>query len=90
MADDALLDEVRAVAEARLQCHVDGDGADEAGRRAVLAAHAALDAGHPVTAIAAAEAGGERAAGIAARVRCCGRSSASRRSCARRRTSMSA
>ena len=62
MAEDALVEEVRGAAEARLEAQVSGDGVVDAARRAVLAAHAALDAGHSVAEIASAEAAGERAA----------------------------
>lgn len=62
MADDALLDDVRAAADAALEARVDGDGDPAAPHRALSAARAALDGGHAIAAIAKAEADGERAA----------------------------
>ena len=62
MADEALLDDVRQAAEAVLEARAGGDGSDELGRRVLSAARAALDGGHAISAIAAAEAEGERAA----------------------------
>src|SRR5437763_272521 len=62
MADDGLLDEVRATAEAALEARANGDGSDEPARQALAAARAALDGGHAISAIAVAEAEGERAA----------------------------
>lgn len=62
MADDALLDEVRQAAEAALEARASGDGSEEPARCALNAARAALDGGHPISVIAAAEAEGERAA----------------------------
>jgi DNA-binding NarL/FixJ family response regulator len=62
MADDVLLDEVRAAAEAALEARATGDGSEAQARRALTAARAALDGGHPIAAIAAAEAEGERVA----------------------------
>ena len=62
MPNSAPLDEVRAAAEAALEARANGEGSDEPSRRALTAARAALDGGHPISAIAAAEADGERAA----------------------------
>jgi DNA-binding NarL/FixJ family response regulator len=62
MANNALLDEVRAAAEAALEARASGEETDEPARRALTAARAALDGGHPISAIAAAEAEGEHAA----------------------------
>jgi DNA-binding NarL/FixJ family response regulator len=62
MANDGLLDEVRTAAEAALEARATGDRSEAQARRALTAARAALDGGHPIGAIAAAEAEGERAA----------------------------
>jgi hypothetical protein len=62
MADDALLDEVRHAAEAALEVQAGGEDSGETAGRKLAAACAALDGGHPIAAIAAAEAEGERAA----------------------------
>jgi DNA-binding NarL/FixJ family response regulator len=62
MADDALLEEVRQAAEAALEARASSDGVDEAAGRSLAAARAALDGGHAIVAIAAAEADGDRAA----------------------------
>ena len=61
-AEEALLEEVRAAAEARLEAQANGDDSDGSARRALRAVHAALDGGHSVAAIAATEAVGERSA----------------------------
>ncbi len=62
MADTVLLDEVRAAAEAALEARASGDGSADRGRHPLIAARAALDGGHSISAIAAADAEGERAA----------------------------
>ena len=62
MADDALLDEVRHAAEAALAARASDEHVEEAAGRSLAAARAALDAGHPIAAIAAAEADGEQTA----------------------------
>ena len=62
MADDETLEAVRVAAEAAVEAQV-ADGDEEAARqRALAAARAALDAGHPISAIARAESAGEKAA----------------------------
>lgn len=62
MADEELLAEVTAAADAALQAQADGGDPTDARARALSAARAALDGGHAIAAIAAAEAAGERAA----------------------------
>lgn len=62
MADPALLDEVRQAAEAALEAHASGESTQEQDGRKLAAARAALDGGHPIAAIAEAEAEGEAAA----------------------------
>lgn len=62
MADPALLDEVRQSAEAALEAQATGEALGERTARKLAAARAALDGGHSITAIAAADADGERAA----------------------------
>jgi DNA-binding NarL/FixJ family response regulator len=62
MADESLLEEVRASAEAALQARVDGGDRADAWARSLTAARAALDGGHAISAIARAEAEGEAAA----------------------------
>ena len=62
MTDDALLDEVRQAADAALEARASDEHVEEAAGRSLTAARAALDAGHPIVAIAAAEAEGEGAA----------------------------
>lgn len=62
MAEDGLLDEVRAAAEAALEARATGAGSGEPADRALAAARSALDGGHAISAIAAAEVEGERAA----------------------------
>jgi DNA-binding NarL/FixJ family response regulator len=62
MADESLLEEVRASAEAALQTRVDGGDRADAWARSLAAARAALDGGHAIAAIARAEAEGEATA----------------------------
>lgn len=62
MADPALLDEVKQAAEAALEAQASGEDTAEAARRKLAAARSALDGGHLITAIAAADGEGERAA----------------------------
>ena len=62
MADPALLDEVKQAAEAALEAQASGEDTAEVARRKLAAARAALDGGHLITAIAAADGEGERAA----------------------------
>jgi DNA-binding NarL/FixJ family response regulator len=62
MADPALLDEVRQAADAALEALAAGEDTADVDGRKRAAARAALDDGHPIAAIAAAEAEGERAA----------------------------
>lgn len=62
MADEALLDEVRQAADAALEALASGADTAEVDGRKRAAARAALDDGHAIAAIAAAEAEGERAA----------------------------
>ena len=62
MTNDELLDEVSASAEAALEAHASGDGSGDGLERKRDAARVALDAGHEVSAIAAAQTRGERAA----------------------------
>jgi DNA-binding NarL/FixJ family response regulator len=62
MADPALLDEVRQSAEAALGAQATGEESDETTARKLAAARAALDGGHSIAAIAAADTEGERAA----------------------------
>ena len=62
MADQALLDEVRQAADAALEALATGADPADADGRTRAAARAALDDGHPIAAIAAAQADGERVA----------------------------
>ena len=62
MADQALLDEVRQAAGAALEALATGADPADADGRTRAAARAALDDGHPIAAIAAAQADGERTA----------------------------
>lgn len=62
MTDPALLDEVRQSAEAALEARATGEESAEATARKLAAARAALDGGHSIAAIAAADADGELAA----------------------------
>lgn len=62
MADDALLDQVREAANAALETQASGEKIQAAADRVLAAARSALDGGHAIAAIAAAEAEGERAA----------------------------
>lgn len=62
MADDALLEEVREAATAALEAQAGGAETQAAADRVLAAARAALDGGHAIAVIAAAEADGERAA----------------------------
>ena len=62
MADEALLDEVRQAADAALEALATGADPADADGRTRAAARAALDDGHAIAAIAAAEAEGERTA----------------------------
>ena len=62
MADDALLEEVREAASAALEAQAGGAETQAAADRVLAAARSALDGGHAIAAIAAAEADGERAA----------------------------
>lgn len=62
MADQALLDEVRQAADAALEALASGADPADADGRTRAAARAALDDGHQIAAIAAAQAEGERVA----------------------------
>ncbi len=62
MADPVLLDEVRRSAAAALEAQATGEASAEPTARKLSAARAALDGGHSIAAIAAADADGERAA----------------------------
>ena len=62
MADQALLDEVRQAADAALEALATGADPADADGRTRAAARAALDDGHLIAAIAAAQADGERIA----------------------------
>jgi len=62
VADDALLEEVREAATAALEAQAGGEETQPAADRVLAAARAALDGGHAIAAIAAAEADGTRAA----------------------------
>jgi DNA-binding NarL/FixJ family response regulator len=62
MADTALLDEVRQAAAAALEALATEDGYDEAEGKTRAAARTALDGGHSIAEIAAAQADGERMA----------------------------
>jgi DNA-binding NarL/FixJ family response regulator len=57
-----LLGAVRHAAAANVEARIAGDGVAEAARQTLDAARAALDGGHSISAIAAAEADGEREA----------------------------
>lgn len=62
MSDMELLGEVRGAADAALEAHANGGELDAARGRALSAASAALDGGFAISAIAAAEVEGDRAA----------------------------